>query len=271
VRVTNRIAAALLAAAIAAAGVITIVEMVDVAFNNGYAIVDWQPVVSAMARNTWSDTGPALLGAILGLAGLLLLVLGLRRGRPEWFAVQPTSTRTSTFASTRGISRALAGAAHDVDGVTRTTVRIRRRRARVKIETHPRVNPAAPDQVYDEIRARLASFELVSPPRVKLRVKALRPAYPGSGVVPEPSPAPAPVVDAQPAPTRPSPVPAGPASAPSVPETLFEDSTVGTPIRPYPAGPDLTKHNPTKHNPTKPDPEHTRVDDQADRRTGEHD
>ncbi|WP_322756391.1 DUF6286 domain-containing protein [Frankia sp. Cas3] len=280
-RVTNRIVAALLAAAIAAAGVVAIVEMVNAAFGSGYAIVDWRAAAGAMARNSWSDTGPAVLGVMLGVVGVLLLVLGLRRGRLEWFTVQPSLAGTSTFAAGRGVGRALASAAEDVDGVSRAKVRLRRRTARVKIEFHPRVNPDAPEQVRDEIYERLVSFDLVSPPKVKLKVKASRPASPDSGVVPQPaSPAPSSPAPSSPAPSSPAPssgdaaralARTGPGSSSAPPasqstpatqsapatqsttETIFGTSTAGERTRPYPVGLDLTK----------PDPERTRKDTPA--------
>ncbi|WP_322760134.1 DUF6286 domain-containing protein [Frankia sp. Cr2] len=276
-RVTNRIVAALLAAAIAAAGIVAIVEMVNAAFDDGYAVVDWRSAAEAMARNTWSGTGPTVLGVILGVVGVLLLVLGLRRGRLEWFTVQPSLTGTSTFAAGRGVGRALASAAEDVDGVSRAKVRLRRRTARVKIEFHPRINQDAPEQVRDEIYERLASFDLVSPPKVKLKVKASRPASPDRGVVPQPtSPGPHPPAPSSPAPssgdaaqalarTGPGSSSAAPAgqstpaeqsttAAQSTTETIFGSSTAGERTRSYPVGLDLTK----------PDPERTRKDAQAD-------
>ncbi|WP_239336972.1 DUF6286 domain-containing protein [Frankia sp. CiP3] len=262
-RVTNRIVAALLAAVIAAVGVIAIIEMVSAALDDGYAIVDWQSITAAMARNTWSDAGPTVLGVILGAGGILLLVLGLRRGRLQWFAVRPSPTGTATFAAGRGIARALASAAEDIDGVTRAKVRLRRRTAKVKIESSPRINPDAPGQVRDEIRERLASFELASPPKVKLKVKASRPASRAGGVVPEPTqPQPAPPPP-PPADTRQDPALAGssgPAPAPATTKAIFDVSTMGERARQHPVGLDLTK----------PDPEGARRDARNEERKKDH-
>ncbi|WP_239372269.1 DUF6286 domain-containing protein [Frankia sp. Cj5] len=264
-RVTNRIVAALLAAVIAAVGVIAIIEMVSAALDDGYAIVDWQSITAAMARNTWSDTGPTVLGVILGAGGILLLVLGLRRGRLQWFAVRPSPTGTATFAAGRGIARALASAAEDIDGVTRAKVRLRRRTAKVTIESSPRINPDAPGQVRDEIRERLASFELASPPKVKLTVKASRPASHAGGVVPEPAqPAqPQPAQPPPPADARQDPAPtgsSGPSPAPATTKAIFDVSTMGERARQHPVGLDLTK----------PDPEGTRRDARNEERKKDH-
>ncbi|WP_131745297.1 DUF6286 domain-containing protein [Frankia sp. Cppng1_Ct_nod] len=233
-RVTNRIVAALLAAAIAAVGVIAIVEMVNAALDESYSIIDWPSAVGAMTRNAWSDTGPTVLGAVLSAVGVVLLLLGLRRGRVSWFVVRPSSAGTATFASRSGISRSLRDAATDVDGVTHATVRVRRRTAKVKVDLRPRTAADAPTQVHHEVSERLASFDLATPPKVKL--KTSRPASGDGNVVPEPTASP--VAPQTPPAATP---PAAPTGTGSATAENFGTSTGSGRTSSYPVGLDLTK------------------------------
>ncbi|WP_165485297.1 DUF6286 domain-containing protein [Protofrankia symbiont of Coriaria ruscifolia] len=187
-RLTNRIVAALLAAALAAAGVIAIVEMVNAALDNGYAIVDWRSAVDVMTRNTWSNTGPAVLAVVLIIAGVLLLTLGILRGPAEWLALRPISTGTRGFVSRSGLSRSLDSAVTEVDDVSRAKVRLQRHTMTIMVELHPRSSADTPAQVLDRVREHLALFDLVAPPKTKVKTSR-RPAR-DRNVVPEPAPHP---------------------------------------------------------------------------------
>ncbi|WP_052914195.1 DUF6286 domain-containing protein [Protofrankia coriariae] len=251
-RLTNRIVAALLAALLAAAGVIAIVEMVSVALDKRYAVVDWQSAAGAMARNTWSDTGPTVLAVIAIIAGALLLFLGLRRGRAGWLVLRPVSTDTRGFVSRSALSHALSSAVAEVDGVSRAKVRLRRRTATVMVELFPGSSADTSAQVLERVHGHLAFRDLLSVPKVKAKASH-RPAR-DRNVVPEPAPPPTASATLPPTasdvtsgtPTAVSPAPetptasGGPTSASSA---SVAEVTFGTPTRrePYPVGLDLTK------------------------------
>ncbi|WP_131769468.1 DUF6286 domain-containing protein [Candidatus Protofrankia californiensis] len=257
-RLTNRIVAALLAAVLAAAGVIAIVEMVNAALDNGYAIVDWRSAVDVMARNTWSDTGPTVLAVVLIIAGVLLLTLGIRRGPAEWLALRPISTGTWGFVSRSGLSRSLGSAVTEVDDVSRAKVHLRRRTATIMVELHPRSSADTPAQVLDRVREHLASFDLVAPPKTKVKTSR-RPAR-DRNVVPEPAPRsttpPTPPTVPPTPPTTPPTAPgasftassftAAPEASGGSTSTSVTEANFGAPARrgPYPVGLDLTKPDP---------------------------
>jgi hypothetical protein len=199
-RAVNRWVAATLAAVLAAAGVITLVEIVRAASGRAPLIVDWRSWATSLGRLSWSDTGPRLVCGLLAILGLGLVVRGLRRGTPSWFAASPvvpgsvadraaarhpTAERTAaeapgsprttvpvtvTFVSRRGLTRALRAAALSVDGVSRAAVRVRRRTARVHVRIRPRTAADAPALVAAAVRRALDAFDLATPPLPVLRV-----------------------------------------------------------------------------------------------------
>ncbi len=234
-RLTNRIVAALLAAVLAAAGVIAIVEMVNAAMDNGYAVVNWRSAVNIMARNTWSDTGPTVLAVVLIIVGVVLLTLGIRRGPAEWLPLRPISIGTRSFVSRSGLSRSLGSAVTEVDGVSRAKVRLRQRTATIMVELHPRSGADTPAQVLDRVRAHLALFDLVAPPKTKVKTSR-RPARDRNVVPEEPTPRPA---------TSPTTTPAT-SSGFTATSASATEANFGAPARraPYPVGLDLTKPDP---------------------------
>jgi hypothetical protein len=186
VRAVNRVVAGVLAAALAAAGVLTLIEMIEAALGHPPAVVDWPAWVAAMARNTWSDAGPRIVGGVLAMVGLVLVFLGLWPGTPERFVLVGSSPRTATFVSRRAIVRVLRGTALAVDGVTRAAVRVRRRQVTVRLRVRPRTAADAPTRARSALAARLDGFQLARPPALRVTARSARPRRRADGVVPEP-------------------------------------------------------------------------------------
>jgi hypothetical protein len=189
-RVLDRIVAGVLAAAVAAAGVITVIEVVAAATGHGPVLVDWPSAVDATARNTFSDAGPKVFGAVLAGLGIIMTVLGARRPGPKLFALAPSrDPRTTTFVSRRGVGRALREAAMSVDGVVdaEVGVRMRRRRARIDAGVYPRAAVETSDRIAAAARYRLDSLGLLGPPSVRVATAPREPGgRRGRHVVPEP-------------------------------------------------------------------------------------
>ncbi|WP_131772116.1 DUF6286 domain-containing protein [Protofrankia symbiont of Coriaria myrtifolia] len=253
---------------------IAIVEMVNAALDKRYAVVNWQSAANVMARNTWSDTGLTVLAVAAITAGALLLVLGLRRGQPEWLALQPVSTDTHGFVSRSALRHALGDAAAEVDGVSWAKVRLQRRTATVVVELLPGSGADTSAQVLERVRGHRAFRGLLAVPKVKVLAKASQHPVRDRDVVPEPvaliPPAPAVPPPAASDVTSGTPTTAVPPAAvpPAAASPTAESSTApgaptpassapvaaanfGTPTRrvPSPGGLDLPQPDPTSGQP----------------------
>ena len=196
-RILDRAAAVLLAALVAAVGVVAVIEIVYAAVGDGtYFVVDWPAAVDALDRNSWSETGPKIFGGVTVALGVALCAVGLRHGRsgrlpvraldpslgsPRTTSTSNTTTRTTrttdttrtvTFVRRRNLARALRRAAESVDGVTSARVRFGRRRVKILVSLRPRTSGGAPEQVAEVVGRTLASFDLVSTPPVTVRASS---------------------------------------------------------------------------------------------------
>jgi|GEM_PF-4995952 len=186
---TRRVVSAVLAAVLAAAGVIALIEIVHAALGPGWLVVDWPAITRVLARNDWASTGARVAGAILAPVGLALLVLVLgwyAPGRPRWLPAgsRPRATgasryllpSTSAFVSRRGGARAARDRLLDVDGVRSARVRIGRRRVRAAVRLRPAAARGTMFQDSDERAARalaasVSSWDLVPARPVRFRVR----------------------------------------------------------------------------------------------------
>src|ERR671932_77485 len=110
-RALLRIISALLAAAFFAAGLLVIMEIIAAATDSGPALVQWPRLVNVLARNSWNDVGPKVAGGVLVGVGFLLLLLGLRRGKPTALPLTHSVHGIEVRTTRRSIQRALANEA----------------------------------------------------------------------------------------------------------------------------------------------------------------
>ncbi|MGX5653597.1 DUF6286 domain-containing protein [Geodermatophilus nigrescens] len=157
-RALNRALAVLLALVLLVGGLLAVVEIVLAALDRPHLLVPHERW-SAWLREQTFTTG-VVRAVLVGLVvlGLLLLVAGLRRGRPGRVPLAARTDGVHVTASRRGLERALARAARRADGVTDARVRAGRRSVRVRAETalraaeglRPRIG-AAVDQQLEEL------------------------------------------------------------------------------------------------------------------------
>lgn len=128
----------------------------------------------------WDALGVRLASASLIVVGLGLVAAALLPGNRNFLPLRSPSKTTPTFLEKADAVRALRAAARR-DHVLAATVRLSRRRARVKV----RVVAADTDEereilerVDAAVRERFDSFGLVRPTRLVLRAKSFRPPAP---------------------------------------------------------------------------------------------
>ncbi len=172
-RLINRPLALVLAAALAVASVILIVEVVAFALHARPVIVHWTTWHRWAEKTQWNRLVIKVWSVILIIAGLLLLVLELKPRRVARLRLHSDDKSTDAALTSGGLAGALRAAALDVDGVSRAAVRVRRRGAQVTATSSARGRPAADtlrEPVTGAVRSRLDGLQLRHPPRLRVRV-----------------------------------------------------------------------------------------------------
>jgi len=159
----------LLAALVAAAGLIAIVEVVAAAAGGGYLVVDWPRWARALGSTAWSARAVRAGAFIVMLLGLLLLALALARGAPRRLTTRWGGARAGVFVDRRGLARALRARALAVDGVDGARVRIGARTADVRLRLRDRAAGGAASRAAVAVRRELDAVGLVRPPRLVVR------------------------------------------------------------------------------------------------------
>jgi hypothetical protein len=174
-RLLNRPLAFILAAALAAAGIIVIIEVTALHFNSGPLLLHWTTWYHWAAKTHWDQLVVQVWSAILIVAGALILALELKPPRVTRLPLRSAHDATDAAVTRRGLAGTLRAAATGVDGISSAAVRVRRRRARVTAVSAARGRAAADalkEPVTQALRGRLDDLDLRHPPRLTVRVTA---------------------------------------------------------------------------------------------------
>ena len=170
----NRIVAVLLAAALTVAGALGAVEIVLAALGRRPLLVPHRRWSAWLSEQTFD--GGIVRAVLIGLTllGLLLLLSGLRRGRPGALSLPARTEAVRVTASRRGLERTLASAARRADGVQGAKVKAGRRQVRITATTVLRQPGDLPERVTTAVSERLEELGLggVVRPRVRVSRKA---------------------------------------------------------------------------------------------------
>ena len=171
-RAVNRILCLLLAAAIAVAGVLTVIEVIAAATDHDPVVVKWHGLVDDLATNQWKTAGPRVAGIILILVGLILLFFALRRGKPATVALTTGAPRVDMTTTRRSLQRSLATSATSVDGIADAKVRVKRRKVVVVSRASSGEREDARARLTQHLQGRLDSLSLAETRRLKVKVAA---------------------------------------------------------------------------------------------------
>ena len=172
-RVINRPLAFVLAAALAVASVILIIEVIAFAVHASPVLVHW-PTWDSWARKTrWDALVIKVWSVILIVFGALVLAFELKPRRVTRLRLRSDDKATDSAITRKGLAGALRAAATDLDGISAAAVTVRRRRARVAAKSAARGSAAAAalkEPVAQAARRRLDDLQMRHPPRLKVRV-----------------------------------------------------------------------------------------------------
>jgi hypothetical protein len=172
-RVINRPLAFVLAAALAVASVILIIEVIAFAVHASPVLVHWATWDSWAKKTRWDAVVVKVWSIILIVFGALVLAFELKSRRVTRLRLRSDEKATDSAITRKGLAGALRAAATDIDGISRAVVTVRRRRARVAAKSAARGSAAADalkEPVIQAVRRRLDDLQMRHPPRLRVRV-----------------------------------------------------------------------------------------------------
>ena len=174
-RVANRPLAFILAAALAVAAVLLIVEVIGVAAHRGPLVVPWTTWYRWASRTRWDRLVIQIWSGLLIAIGAVILVLELKPARVTRLSLRSRHDATSAAITRRGVAKTLRSAATGIDGISSAAVSVGRRRARVTATSAARGAVAAEalrQPVTQMLQDRLDALGLRHPPALSVRVTA---------------------------------------------------------------------------------------------------
>lgn len=168
-RAFNRVLSAFLAAVLVVAGVLTILEICRAALDQPPAVVQWPKLLPKLRNNSYNDVGPILVCVGLAIVGLLILISGIKRGKPYALPATSTAPGVRTEFHRRSLQRAMQAAVLATDRVAGGDVTLRRRSARITARASTHTIDGLDADIRQRVEALLSSIALIEPPRLKIK------------------------------------------------------------------------------------------------------
>ena len=171
-RLVNRPLAFMIAAALIAACVVIIAEVIGFAAHRSPLLVHWTTWYHWARATRWDAFVIRVWSAILIVIGALILILELKPPRASRLPLWSGDDATDAAVTRRGLAGMLRAAASGVDGISSASVKVRRH-AHVTAASAARGRHAASaltEPVTQALRSRLDSLALRRPPRLKVHV-----------------------------------------------------------------------------------------------------
>src|SRR4051812_36643319 len=169
-RAFNRILCLLLAAAIAVAGVLAVIEIIAANTDHDPVFVKWHGLVDDLASNEWKTAGPRVAAIVLIVVGLLLLFFALRRGKPNTVALTTNAQATDMTTTRRSLQRSLSAVATHVDGVAEAKAKVKRRKIIVTGRAGTADTDGARSRLVSQMQDRIDGLSLADTRRLKVRL-----------------------------------------------------------------------------------------------------
>jgi hypothetical protein len=131
----NRVITALLALLLLVAAIVCLGEIIAAQLNRGPWLLPVDDVSTYLQDSPWSGSFARAVCIGLVILGLVLVVAGVRRGRPRNIPLQTDVKGLTLQASRRSLERVLSQSAELQDGVATARAKVGRRSARVTAVT----------------------------------------------------------------------------------------------------------------------------------------
>jgi hypothetical protein len=169
-RPQRRVAATIVAAILAAAGILGAIEAVSAALGHPLWRVPYHDFAGPLRDTPWSDAVTLAAAAAVAFIGLILVLAALLPGRPDAIVLASGDTSVVIAVPRASLRRVLARAAQDVDGIERARVKLRRRSAVIHATTRLRDTSGLRGSVQAAAQDRLTALDPLSPVRIRARI-----------------------------------------------------------------------------------------------------
>lgn len=170
-RPQRRTPATIVAAVLAAAGILGAIEAVSAALGSPLWRVPYQDFAGPLQTTHWSDVVTLAAAAAAAFIGLILVLTAVLPGRPDAVVLASGDTAVVIGAPRASLRRALARAAQDVDGIERARVKLRRHRVVIRASTRLRDTSGLRESVQAAVQDRLTALDPLSPLRIRARIR----------------------------------------------------------------------------------------------------
>lgn len=170
---TRRILSVLLALVLLLGGLLAAVEIVLALLGRQPWLIPVDDWSTKLREQTWDESTVRAVLVGMVVVGLVLLVVGLSRGRPAALTLATHAddpSQVTVTASRRGIERSLEQAVREADGITGAKVTVSRRTATVWATSRTRAPGDLRAGVESAVADRLADLGLTDKLRAKVRV-----------------------------------------------------------------------------------------------------
>ncbi|MGI9093703.1 MAG: DUF6286 domain-containing protein [Mycobacteriales bacterium] len=176
-RLINRLLAAVLALALAAAGGLAAAEVFVARTSwtpaNPPLVVPYDRWLATLRDHHWNQTPVLLISIGAIVLGLLFIVAGLG-GRERRIRLVSDSADVAASTSARSLRRVLRRDAATVDGVARARTRARAGRARVRVDVRLGEPSEVEAEIRDVVTARIGGLGLARQPALSVRADDAR-------------------------------------------------------------------------------------------------
>lgn len=172
-RVLLRVLAPLLGLAVAAVGVLLVIEVVAAWFRTPATtglLVPWPDWRATLSGLTWADAPVPVIAIVVGVIGLLLMALGFAARRHDISMTSPTPEVTVT-TSPRVLARLVGRRVRASDGVAAASVTATRQKISVGAQAWNDAGSALRSEVGATVDTLLDELPLARRPRVAVTVQ----------------------------------------------------------------------------------------------------
>lgn len=176
-RLLNRPLALLLAAALAATGIIIAIEVIAFAVGAKHVVVPWPSWQHWASTTHWNRAVIKVWAVILIVVGLIFLLSQLKPRRVTRLSLTSSDDHTDAAITRKGLAGAVRAAVLDVDGIAKADTVAARRRVTVSATSSAQDSEAAKeltDPVHDAAQAQIDSLGLTKKIRVRTTVKGAK-------------------------------------------------------------------------------------------------
>lgn len=172
-RLVNRPLALILAAALAVAAVLVIIEVIAFAVQHHPLVLPWTTWYRWAGHTRWNQLVIQFWCGVLIVIGLAILGVELKPPRASRLRLEPLNDATDAAVTRRGLAGALRAAATGIDGISAAAISVRRHRASVVATAAARGRTAADglrQPLEQALQDQLDGMNLRHPPHLTVRV-----------------------------------------------------------------------------------------------------